>query len=162
MVARYTTALAEIFAHVKAAGCELIFMTPNMMNTHLSPFLMKDADVIAIAEQTGRKQNGGMFDAHIEAARKLCRDMNVPLCDCYAIQGACFFASANKSLTLLAPTPTNISTKSEPEMLKNGTAASPAIAFARRVLPVPGGPSNKTPFGILAPTCVNLPGLFKN
>ena len=40
----------------------------------------------------------------------------------------------------LAPTPTNISTKSEPEIEKNGTPASPATARAKRVLPVPGGP----------------------
>jgi hypothetical protein len=39
-----------------------------------------------------------------------------------------------------APTPTNISTKSEPEMEKNGTPASPATARASSVLPVPGGP----------------------
>ena len=37
-----------------------------------------------------------------------------------------------------APTPTNISTKSEPEMEKNGTLASPAMALASSVLPVPG------------------------
>ena len=34
------------------------------------------------------------------------------------------------SRTRLAPTPTNISTKSEPEMVQNGTLASPAIARA--------------------------------
>ena len=56
-------------------------------------------------------------------------------------EGQFFLASANKSLTLEAPTPTNISTKSEPEIEKNGTPASPAIAFANKVLPVPGGPS---------------------
>ena len=39
-----------------------------------------------------------------------------------------------------APTPTNISTKSEPEIEKNGTPASPATARASSVLPVPGGP----------------------
>ena len=75
--------------------------------------------------------------------------------------GEFFFACSNKSLTLDAPTPTNISTKSEPEMLKNGTPASPAIAFASKVLPVPGGPTNKTPFGILAPISVYLDGAFK-
>ena len=74
------------------------------------------------------------------------------------IQGAFFFASANISLTLDAPTPTNISTKSEPDRLKNGTPASPATAFARRVLPVPGGPTSIIPFGILAPTSVYLAG----
>ena len=45
------------------------------------------------------------------------------------IQGEFFFASANKSLTLEAPTPTNISTKSEPLIVKNGTPASPAVAL---------------------------------
>lgn len=44
---------------------------------------------------------------------------------------------------------------------KNGTPASPAIAFASSVLPVPGGPTNKTPLGILAPTEVNFSGFFR-
>lgn len=39
-------------------------------------------------------------------------------------------ACSNMSRTRLAPTPTNISTKSEPEMVKKGTPASPAIARA--------------------------------
>ena len=77
------------------------------------------------------------------------------------IQGAFFFASWKRSRTRDAPTPTNISTKSEPEMLKNGTPASPATAFARSVLPVPGGPSRSTPFGILAPTCTYFFGAFR-
>ena len=68
------------------------------------------------------------------------------------IQGALFLACSNISLTLLAPTPTNISTKSDPDIEKNGTPASPAIALARRVLPVPGDPTNNAPFGILAPS----------
>ena len=58
-------------------------------------------------------------------------------------------------------TPTNISTKSEPEMLKNGTPASPATAFASSVFPVPGGPSRSTPFGILAPTWIYFFGAFR-
>ena len=67
------------------------------------------------------------------------------------IQGAFFFPCSNISRTRLAPTPTNISTKSDPEIVKNGTLASPAIAFASNVLPVPGGPTSNTPFGILPP-----------
>ena len=77
------------------------------------------------------------------------------------IHGAFFFASANKSLTLDAPTPTNISTKSEPEIVKNGTPASPAVAFASNVLPVPGGPSSKIPFGILAPSPIYFFGFLR-
>ena len=40
----------------------------------------------------------------------------------------------------------------DPEIEKNGTFASPATAFARRVLPVPGGPVSKTPFGAEIPS----------
>ena len=74
------------------------------------------------------------------------------------IQGAFSLACLNKSLTRAAPTPTNISTKSDPDKVKKGTAASPATALANKVFPVPGGPTNKAPFGILPPNLVNLPG----
>jgi hypothetical protein len=67
------------------------------------------------------------------------------------MQGAFFLACSNMSRTRDAPTPTNISTKSEPEMVKKGTLASPATARAVSVLPVPGGPISKAPFGILPP-----------
>jgi hypothetical protein len=70
-------------------------------------------------------------------------------------------AVANKSLTLDAPTPTKIYTKSDPETGIKGTPASPAHAFASIVLPVPGGPESKTPLGILAPSFLYLPGFFK-
>ena len=56
------------------------------------------------------------------------------------MQGACFLAMLNMSRTLAGPTPTNISRNSDPETEMNGTEASPAVALARRVLPVPGGP----------------------
>ena len=78
------------------------------------------------------------------------------------IQGACFLAWSNISRTREAPTPTNISTKSEPEMVKKGTLASPATALANNVLPVPGGPTNNTPRGIFPPNRWNLLGSFRN
>ena len=56
------------------------------------------------------------------------------------IAGATFRASANSSRTRLAPTPTIISMNSEALALKNGTFASPAVARASSVLPVPGAP----------------------
>jgi len=67
------------------------------------------------------------------------------------IAGARLRASANKSRTLAAPTPTNISTKLEPVTEKNGTDASPATARASSVFPVPGGPTMSTPRGAIAP-----------
>ena len=74
------------------------------------------------------------------------------------MHGAFFFACSNMSRTRAAPTPTNISTKSEPEIEKNGTFASPAIAFARSVLPVPGEPTISTPRGMRPPSFWNLVG----
>jgi hypothetical protein len=61
----------------------------------------------------------------------------------------------------LAPRPTNISTKFDAEIKKKGTLASPAVALAIKVLPVPGGPPNKIPFGILAPAIAYFLGFFK-
>mmetsp|Transcript_7789 Transcript_7789/g.15715 ORF Transcript_7789/g.15715 Transcript_7789/m.15715 type:complete len:256 (-) Transcript_7789:1139-1906(-) len=78
------------------------------------------------------------------------------------IHGAFFLACSNKSLTLEAPTPTNISTNSEPEIEKKGTPASPATARAIRVFPVPGGPSRITPLGIRAPSLVKRSLSFRN
>ncbi len=78
------------------------------------------------------------------------------------MHGEFFFAFSNISRTRDAPTPTNISTKSEPEIVKNGTFASPAIARASKVLPVPGGPTMSTPRGIRPPSFWNLVGSRKN
>ena len=78
------------------------------------------------------------------------------------MQGAFFFACSNISRTRAAPTPTNISTKSEPDIEKNGTFASPAIAFASKVLPVPGGPTISTPRGMCPPSFWNFEGSRRN
>jgi len=77
------------------------------------------------------------------------------------MQGAFFFAWLKRSRTRDAPTPTNISTKSEPLMLRKGTSASPAIARARRVFPVPGGPTSRSPLGMRPPSLVYFLGSFK-
>ena len=77
------------------------------------------------------------------------------------MQGAFSLACLNRSRTLAAPIPTNISTNSEPEMEKKGTWASPATALASKVLPVPGGPTSNTPLGSLAPMEAYLSGWWR-
>mmetsp|Transcript_18866 Transcript_18866/g.45061 ORF Transcript_18866/g.45061 Transcript_18866/m.45061 type:complete len:274 (+) Transcript_18866:465-1286(+) len=67
------------------------------------------------------------------------------------IEGAFSRAVLKRLRTRAAATPWNISTNSAPLALKKGIPASPAIALARYVLPVPGGPSRRIPRGILAP-----------
>mmetsp|Transcript_15156 Transcript_15156/g.54574 ORF Transcript_15156/g.54574 Transcript_15156/m.54574 type:complete len:276 (-) Transcript_15156:728-1555(-) len=77
------------------------------------------------------------------------------------IEGDCALACAKRSRTRLGPTPTNISMKSEPLMLRNGTPDSPAVALARSVLPVPGGPTRSAPRGIFAPRSSYFFGRFR-
>ena len=62
---------------------------------------------------------------------------------------------AEERRTREAPTPAYISTKSEPLANTNGTPASPAIDRASSVLPMPGGPTSSTPFGMRPPTDEN-------
>ncbi len=99
-IPRYVNALSDIFSAVLKSGSELIFMTPNMMNTEISPHL-KTPDFIQIASGTAKKQNSGVFDAHIEAARALCREKHVPVCDCYAVWRS-FHAGGVNTTELLA------------------------------------------------------------
>ena len=77
------------------------------------------------------------------------------------IAGATLRASANSSRTRLAPTPTIISMNSEALALKNGTFASPAVARASSVLPVPGAPASRTPLGARAPRRRYFAGSFR-
>ena len=77
------------------------------------------------------------------------------------MDGDLSLACLKRSLTLEAPTPTNISTKSDPESEKKGTFASPATALASNVFPVPGEPTNKAPFGILPPRTVYFCGFLR-
>ena len=51
-----------------------------------------------------------------------------------------------------APRPANISTNEAADCAKNLAFASLATALASSVLPVPGGPCSRMPFGTLAPS----------
>jgi hypothetical protein len=77
------------------------------------------------------------------------------------IAGAIFLAFVKRSRTRLAPTHTNISTNSEPDIERNGTLLSPATARASIVLPVPGGQTSSVPFGIFAQISLYFLGFFR-
>src|SRR5699024_2928090 len=89
------------------------------------------------------------------------REATASISSINTIQGAAFLALAYNSRTRRAPVPTYFSTKSEHDAEKKGTPASPAIAFANNVLPVPGGPYKITPRGSLAPISRYLSGDFR-
>lgn len=81
---KYINALSEIFDKIKAHGCELIFMTPNMMCTEADYQFRNDDILSRIAREVSERQNAGVLDAYLESAKALCKEKNVTVCDCYA------------------------------------------------------------------------------
>ncbi len=79
---KYLGALRTIFEKIQASGADLIFMTPNMMNTRLA----EDTPEIwfETAKKTLEKQNSGTMDLYMESAVKLAKEMGVKVCDCYS------------------------------------------------------------------------------
>ena len=78
----YLAAMGEIFDRSLASGADVIFMTPNMLNTRVAddtPQRWWD-----YAHKTADMQNGGKMDLYIESAVKLAVEKGVAVCDCYA------------------------------------------------------------------------------
>ena len=75
-------------------------MTPNMMNTKISPHLT-DANFISVAEECAKKQNDGFFDAHIDAAHELCKSKGIPICDCYSLWKALYSGGVDTTELLI-------------------------------------------------------------
>lgn len=82
-VQRYHDMLIEIFQALQAGGSEVIYMTPNMMNTVVSPSL-KNERLVEIAHTCMQFQTDGTFDAYIEAGKSAARECGVSICDVYA------------------------------------------------------------------------------
>ena len=80
----YLANLKTIFTELKKSGTEVVFMTPNMMNTY-TDCSVTDEVAVQLAEMFAEKQKNGYFDSFIEGAKKLCKEENIPVCDCYAL-----------------------------------------------------------------------------
>ena len=81
-LADYQKNLHTILKTILERGLEVIFLTPNKMNTGLSCHLKNDQER-EIAEQTMRIQKDGVMDLYMEGARQVCAELRVPVCDCY-------------------------------------------------------------------------------
>ena len=79
----YKNSLASIFEKIQSIGSEVIFMTPNMMNTTISAEI-SPAFATGNAEATMKVQLEGTFDKFLEAAKEICAEKGVVVCDCYA------------------------------------------------------------------------------
>jgi acyl-CoA thioesterase-1 len=79
----YTNALISIFTKLKQENIETIFLTPNMMNTNVSPHIMDDF-IRGVAGNFAKIQNEGMMDLYISSAKEVCKNEGIPICDCYS------------------------------------------------------------------------------
>lgn len=79
----YLSALKIIFEACRGEDRDVIFMTPNMLNTSVA----EDTEEIYMqyAAVTAGYQNSGRMDNYMQAACELARDMGITVCDCYSV-----------------------------------------------------------------------------
>ena len=78
----YLTSLKCIFTKCKDAGSEVIFMTPNMLNTYVASDTAEKH--LNYAAKTAEIQNSGKMDRYMTAATELAKEVGITVCDCYS------------------------------------------------------------------------------
>ena len=89
----YISSLEEIFERCKKSGTDVIFMTPNMLNTRVADDAPEQ--YLEYAKITAEYQNGGRMDLYMNSAVELADKMGVTVCDCYAKWKAMHEAGVN-------------------------------------------------------------------
>ena len=75
-------ALKTMFNACREHETDVIFMTPNMLNTYVADDTPEQ--YLEYAAKTAGMQTGGKMDEYIYSAVKLAKDMGVTVCDCYS------------------------------------------------------------------------------
>ena len=78
----YLSGLEKMFSKCINAGIDVIFLTPNMLNTYVADGTAKRH--LEYAKKTAEMQNSGRMDDYIYSAKALAESMGVPVCDCYS------------------------------------------------------------------------------
>ncbi len=78
----YTSALRIIFNRCTENGIDVIFMTPNMLNTYSADDT--EPKYKEYSEVTAMWQNNGKMDSFMDAAREVAKECKVTVCDSYA------------------------------------------------------------------------------
>ena len=77
----YINSLRIIFEKCMQKGAEVIFMSPNTMNTYVADDTLPQ--LVEYAGITANYQNNGKMDMFIQKAIELANEMGVKVCDCY-------------------------------------------------------------------------------
>lgn len=79
----YEKGLRDIFAGLLAYGTEVIFMTPNTMNTYINHEVTLPV-LLDLAANTAGYQTDGTMDRFMESAVRIAGEFGIPVCDNYA------------------------------------------------------------------------------
>ena len=79
----YGQSLRCIFRKLLESGSEVIYMTPNMMNTCVDRDHIKEPILIDMAEYCMKMQTEGVVDAYLEQGKQAAEEYGVPVCDVY-------------------------------------------------------------------------------
>ena len=77
----YIDSMREILVRCRETVENVIVVTPNMLNTTVSP--ETEPKYMAYAAVTAEMQNGGKMDRYMDAVRALAKELSVPVCDVY-------------------------------------------------------------------------------
>lgn len=80
----YEASMRGIFEKVLASGAECLLLTPNYMNTKISAHLTEPL-FIDIAKEASVVQNTGILTRYADTARRVAKEMNIPVADAYAV-----------------------------------------------------------------------------
>lgn len=80
-LSEYIDSLKIIFDKCRQSGAEVIFITPNMLNTSVAEDSPREYYDYAI--KTAQMQNEGRMDLYIKTAVELAEKMEITVCDCY-------------------------------------------------------------------------------
>ena len=83
-IAKYTEALEKMFSALRERGIEVIFLTENTMCTETSPHLKEDK-LISLSRTFSEVQNSGMLTEYFNAAKELCGEYGVRVCDLHSV-----------------------------------------------------------------------------
>ena len=79
---KFLRSLRTMFAACKEKDIDVIYMTPNMMNTYVAEGTAERH--LSYAAKTARVQTDGTMDDYIYSAIELAKEMDVTVCDCYS------------------------------------------------------------------------------
>lgn len=82
----FITQLGELFDAIRAwkPDVKIVFITPNMLATYVNEATKDDYINYNMACGNVSITESGLLDVYMDAAKNLCADYNIPVCDVYA------------------------------------------------------------------------------